>query len=107
MAHTAEPVPLVVSGGPVRPDGSEAFGERACAAGSLGIAAGCRYLAPIDAADAGIAAAESPERGHPVYSRDGRDTGARRGTWRGVADARPRASAQGGLQQVAQVQSDQ
>jgi 2,3-bisphosphoglycerate-independent phosphoglycerate mutase len=35
-AHTAEPVPLVVSGGPVTPDGSEALGERACADGSLG-----------------------------------------------------------------------
>lgn len=35
-AHTAEPVPLLVSGGPVTPDGSEAFGERAGAAGSLG-----------------------------------------------------------------------
>ena len=29
-AHTAEPV-LLVTGGPVRPDGTEAFGERACA----------------------------------------------------------------------------
>ncbi len=35
-AHTAEPVPLVVSGGPVRPDGSTGFGERACRTGSLG-----------------------------------------------------------------------
>jgi 2,3-bisphosphoglycerate-independent phosphoglycerate mutase len=35
-AHTADPVPLLVSGGPVTPDGSDAFGERACAAGSLG-----------------------------------------------------------------------
>jgi 2,3-bisphosphoglycerate-independent phosphoglycerate mutase len=35
-AHTAEPVPLLVSGGPVQPDGSTSFGERACAAGSLG-----------------------------------------------------------------------
>jgi len=35
-AHTADPVPLLVSGGPVRPDGSTGFGERACAAGSLG-----------------------------------------------------------------------
>ena len=35
-AHTDGPVPLLVSGGPVRPDGSEAFGERACATGSLG-----------------------------------------------------------------------
>ena len=35
-AHTAEPVPLLVSGGPVRPDGSSGFGERACADGSLG-----------------------------------------------------------------------
>ena len=36
MAHTADPVPLLVSGGPVRPDGSTTFGERACADGSLG-----------------------------------------------------------------------
>jgi 2,3-bisphosphoglycerate-independent phosphoglycerate mutase len=35
-AHTAEPVPLLVTGGPVQPDGSDSFGERACAAGSLG-----------------------------------------------------------------------
>jgi len=35
-AHTAEPVPLVVSGGPVTADGSSSFGERACATGSLG-----------------------------------------------------------------------
>jgi 2,3-bisphosphoglycerate-independent phosphoglycerate mutase len=35
-AHTAEPVPLLVSGGPVQPDGTISFGERACAAGSLG-----------------------------------------------------------------------
>jgi 2,3-bisphosphoglycerate-independent phosphoglycerate mutase len=35
-AHTAEPVPLLVSGGPVQPDGSTSFGERVCAAGSLG-----------------------------------------------------------------------
>jgi 2,3-bisphosphoglycerate-independent phosphoglycerate mutase len=35
-AHTAEPVPLLVSGGPVQADGSTSFGERACAAGSLG-----------------------------------------------------------------------
>ena len=35
-AHTAEPVPLLVSGGGVQSDGSTAFGERACATGSLG-----------------------------------------------------------------------
>jgi len=35
-AHTADPVPLVVSGGGVPSDGSTAFGERACATGSLG-----------------------------------------------------------------------
>ena len=44
MAHTAEPVPLVVSGGAVRPDGSESFGERACAAGSLGALRGVGIL---------------------------------------------------------------
>jgi 2,3-bisphosphoglycerate-independent phosphoglycerate mutase len=35
-AHTAEPVPLVVAGGDVTPDGSRAFGEREAADGSLG-----------------------------------------------------------------------
>jgi len=35
-AHTADPVPLVVSGGPVTPDGTVSYGERSCARGSLG-----------------------------------------------------------------------
>jgi len=35
-AHTAEPVPLVVSGAGVTSDGSERYGERASAKGSLG-----------------------------------------------------------------------
>ena len=35
-AHTAEPVPLVVAGGAVQPDGTETFGEQACATGALG-----------------------------------------------------------------------
>jgi 2,3-bisphosphoglycerate-independent phosphoglycerate mutase len=35
-AHTAEPVPLLVSAGGVRPDGSTGFGERACLNGSIG-----------------------------------------------------------------------
>jgi 2,3-bisphosphoglycerate-independent phosphoglycerate mutase len=43
-AHTAEPVPLVVYGGGVQPDGSEAFGERACATGSLGLLRGTQIL---------------------------------------------------------------
>jgi 2,3-bisphosphoglycerate-independent phosphoglycerate mutase len=46
-AHTAEPVPLVVSGGAVRPDGSEAFGEAACATGSLGELLGPQILPGI------------------------------------------------------------
>jgi len=43
-AHTADPVPLLASGGPVRPDGSTAFGERACLDGSLGEILGPRIL---------------------------------------------------------------
>lgn len=43
-AHTAEPVPLLVAGGPVTPDGSESFGERAGAAGSLGLLQGFEIL---------------------------------------------------------------
>jgi 2,3-bisphosphoglycerate-independent phosphoglycerate mutase len=43
-AHTAEPVPFVVGGASVRPDGSDSFGERACAAGSLGALRGVGIL---------------------------------------------------------------
>jgi 2,3-bisphosphoglycerate-independent phosphoglycerate mutase len=43
-AHTADPVPLLVSGGPITPDGSESFGEGACAAGSLGELLGPQIL---------------------------------------------------------------
>ena len=46
-AHTAEPVPLLVTGGPVRPDGTEAFGERACASGKLGALKGIEILPRI------------------------------------------------------------
>jgi 2,3-bisphosphoglycerate-independent phosphoglycerate mutase len=46
-AHTAEPVPLLVTGGPVRPDGTEAFGERACATGKLGALKGIEILPRI------------------------------------------------------------
>jgi 2,3-bisphosphoglycerate-independent phosphoglycerate mutase len=35
-AHTADPVPLVVAGAGITSDGSDSFGERACADGSLG-----------------------------------------------------------------------
>jgi 2,3-bisphosphoglycerate-independent phosphoglycerate mutase len=43
-AHTADPVPLVVSGSGVRADGSASFGERACSEGSLGVVAGVAVL---------------------------------------------------------------
>jgi 2,3-bisphosphoglycerate-independent phosphoglycerate mutase len=43
-AHTADPVPLVVSGGGVQSDGSTTFGERACAEGSLGRLRGIEIL---------------------------------------------------------------
>jgi len=35
-AHTADPVPLLVAGGGVRSDGTDAFGERAAAEGAIG-----------------------------------------------------------------------
>ena len=35
-AHTDDPVPLVVAGGPVTADGSPSYGEKAAAKGSLG-----------------------------------------------------------------------
>lgn len=46
-AHTADPVPLVVAGGPVAADGSASYGERACAAGSLGELRGPQILPRI------------------------------------------------------------
>ena len=39
-AHTADPVPLLISGGPTRADGTDSFGERACRDGSLGLLLG-------------------------------------------------------------------
>jgi 2,3-bisphosphoglycerate-independent phosphoglycerate mutase len=48
-AHTAEAVPLLVSGGPVTPDGSAAYGERACATGSLGELLGPQILPKVTA----------------------------------------------------------
>lgn len=48
-AHTADPVPIVVSGGPVRPDGSAAFGERAAAGGSVGRLTGTAVLPRLTA----------------------------------------------------------
>jgi 2,3-bisphosphoglycerate-independent phosphoglycerate mutase len=43
-AHTADPVPLLIAGGPVDPDGSSAYGERACAEGSLGLIRGVQIM---------------------------------------------------------------
>jgi 2,3-bisphosphoglycerate-independent phosphoglycerate mutase len=43
-AHTAEPVPLLVSGVGVPPDGVASFGERACTGGSLGLIRGVDIL---------------------------------------------------------------
>ncbi|HEX9124278.1 MAG TPA: 2,3-bisphosphoglycerate-independent phosphoglycerate mutase [Actinomycetota bacterium] len=43
-AHTAEPVPLLVSGAGVPADGTASFGERACAGGSLGALRGVEIV---------------------------------------------------------------
>jgi len=47
MAHTADPVPLLISGGPVSQDGTTTFGERSCATGSLGELLGPKILPEI------------------------------------------------------------
>jgi 2,3-bisphosphoglycerate-independent phosphoglycerate mutase len=44
MAHTADPVPLLVSGAAVASDGSGSFGETSCAQGSLGQLLGPQIL---------------------------------------------------------------
>jgi 2,3-bisphosphoglycerate-independent phosphoglycerate mutase len=46
-AHTAEPVPLVVSGGTVQGDGTDAFGERACTDGALGSLRGVEIVSRL------------------------------------------------------------
>jgi 2,3-bisphosphoglycerate-independent phosphoglycerate mutase len=43
-AHTAAPVPLLVTGGDVRPDGVDVFGEHAAANGGLGMLRGVDIL---------------------------------------------------------------
>ena len=43
-AHTADPVPLLVCGAGVAPDGVDTFGERAAAAGALGALRGVEIL---------------------------------------------------------------
>jgi 2,3-bisphosphoglycerate-independent phosphoglycerate mutase len=43
-AHTADPVPLLIAGGPIDADGSSAFSERACAEGSLGLLRGVQIM---------------------------------------------------------------
>jgi 2,3-bisphosphoglycerate-independent phosphoglycerate mutase len=48
-AHTADPVPLLASGGRVTPDGTSSFGERACAEGSLGELLGPQILPRLSA----------------------------------------------------------
>jgi 2,3-bisphosphoglycerate-independent phosphoglycerate mutase len=43
-AHTADPVPLLICGGNIRPDGSMSFSERAAALGSIGELLGNQIL---------------------------------------------------------------
>ncbi|MEM1739821.1 MAG: hypothetical protein QXW62_06835, partial [Candidatus Methanomethylicaceae archaeon] len=43
-SHSDDPVPIIISGGKIKNDGTEAFGERFCAKGSLGIMNGQEVL---------------------------------------------------------------
>jgi 2,3-bisphosphoglycerate-independent phosphoglycerate mutase len=49
-AHTADPVPLVLAGGPFTADGTTSYGEHACAEGSLGELRGVEVLRTVRAA---------------------------------------------------------
>jgi 2,3-bisphosphoglycerate-independent phosphoglycerate mutase len=44
-AHSADPVPLLVSGGNIKPDGTLSFSEKAASRGSLGAILGCEIMA--------------------------------------------------------------
>jgi len=46
-AHTADPVPLILAGGPFTSDGTTAYSERACADGSLGELRGVDVLRTV------------------------------------------------------------
>ncbi|RJS84697.1 phosphoglycerate mutase, partial [Candidatus Bathyarchaeota archaeon] len=46
-AHSDDPVPLLISGGDVKPDGSSAFSEKACSKGSLGTISRGTELIPL------------------------------------------------------------
>jgi 2,3-bisphosphoglycerate-independent phosphoglycerate mutase len=46
-AHTADPVPLLLAGGPFTSDGTAAYGERTCAEGSLGELRGVDVLRTV------------------------------------------------------------
>jgi len=48
-AHTADPVPLLIAGGQVDPDGSPGFGENVCRQGSLGLLRGTEILPRVAA----------------------------------------------------------
>ncbi|MDD2679786.1 MAG: alkaline phosphatase family protein [Candidatus Omnitrophica bacterium] len=43
-AHTADPVPLLICGGNIKPDGSMSFSEKAAKLGSIGELKGCEIL---------------------------------------------------------------
>ena len=75
-AHTAEPVPLLVAGGPVQADGSEAFGERACASGALGLLRGVDILPRVTAPAASLS--PTVRRRPPAMARS-RNPAARKG----------------------------
>jgi 2,3-bisphosphoglycerate-independent phosphoglycerate mutase len=49
-AHTADPVPLILAGGPFSSDGTTSYGERACADGSLGELRGVDVLRTVRSA---------------------------------------------------------
>jgi 2,3-bisphosphoglycerate-independent phosphoglycerate mutase len=46
-AHTADPVPLILAGGPFTSDGTTSYGERSCAEGSLGELRGVDVLRTV------------------------------------------------------------
>jgi len=46
-AHTADPVPFVLAGGPIVPDATTSYGETACAEGTLGELRGVEVLPGI------------------------------------------------------------
>ncbi|CAN5645003.1 hypothetical protein BH18ACT17_BH18ACT17_03930 [soil metagenome] len=85
-AHTADPVPLLASGGRVTPDGTASFGERSCADGSLGQMLGPQILPRLSALLRGGSGRKRPRLRIPASFRRREPKPGRAKVWNRIAE---------------------